>query len=105
MSDEEFMTKYAQHKAKFIVFNKPKLYIEASVKINAKEFERKFYMMMYEDMVKLRAIWVACSKPNPEVRMLWYSEADQKKWRTYAKKRELDPNTDVCVEQKTMERL
>jgi hypothetical protein len=23
---------------------------------------------MYEDMVKLRAIWVACGKPNPEVR-------------------------------------
>ena len=24
-------------------------------------------MTMYEDMVKLRAIWVACGKPNPEV--------------------------------------
>jgi hypothetical protein len=42
MSDEEFMTKNAQRKAKFIVFNKPKLYIEASVMINAKELETKF---------------------------------------------------------------
>ena len=56
MSDEEFMTKYAQRKAKFIVFNKPKLYIEASIMINAKEFERKFYTTMYEDMMKLHAI-------------------------------------------------
>ena len=49
------------------MFNNPKLYIEASVRTNTKEFERKFYMMMYEDMMKLRAIWVACNKPNPEV--------------------------------------
>jgi hypothetical protein len=62
LSNEEFMTKFAQRKAKFIVFNNPKLYIEASVMINAKEFEREFYSMMYEDMVKLRAIWVACGK-------------------------------------------
>jgi hypothetical protein len=27
--------------------------------------------------------------------MLWYSEADQKRWRAYAKKHDLDPNTDV----------
>jgi hypothetical protein len=77
MSDEEFMTKYTQHKAKFIVFNKPKLYIEASVRINAKEFERKFYTMMYEDMVKLCAIWVACGKPNPEVRVDDTRRADE----------------------------
>jgi hypothetical protein len=67
MSDEELRTKFARRKAKFIVFNNPKLYIEASVKINAKEFEREFYTTMYEDMVKLCAIWVACNKPNPEV--------------------------------------
>jgi hypothetical protein len=67
MSDEEFRTKFTQHKAKFIVFNNLKLYIEASVMINAKEFEREFYTTMYEDMVKLRTIWIACSKPNPKV--------------------------------------
>lgn len=49
------------------MFNKPKLYIEASAKINAKESERKFYTTIYEDMVKLRAIWIACCKPNPKV--------------------------------------
>jgi hypothetical protein len=48
--------------------NNPKLYIEASVRINAKEFEKEFYTTMYEDLVKLRAIRVACGKPNPEVR-------------------------------------
>jgi hypothetical protein len=36
--------------------------------INAKEFEREFYSPMYEDMVKLREIWVACGKPDPDVR-------------------------------------
>ena len=65
--DKELRTKFALRKAKVIVFNNPKLYIEASIKINAKEFEREFYTTMYEDMVKLRAIWVACSKPNSEV--------------------------------------
>jgi hypothetical protein len=37
--------------------------------------------------------------------MLWYSEADQKKWRAYAKKRELDPNTDVHAKRRRMEQL
>jgi hypothetical protein len=33
--DEDFLARYAQRKAKFIVFDNPKLYIEASVRINA----------------------------------------------------------------------
>jgi hypothetical protein len=45
------------------------VYIEASVRINAKEFERDFYTTLYEDMVSLRAIWVSCGKPSPENRM------------------------------------
>jgi len=68
MSTEAFNKTYAQWKAQFIVFNNPQLYIEASVRINAKEFERRFYTTLYEDMVKLRAIWDACGRPNPEVR-------------------------------------
>jgi hypothetical protein len=44
------------------------VYIEASVRINAKEFERSFYTTLYEDMISLRAIWVSCGKPNPEIR-------------------------------------
>jgi hypothetical protein len=32
------------------------VYIEASVRINAKEFERDFYTTLYEDMVSLCAI-------------------------------------------------
>jgi hypothetical protein len=57
LSDENFLTRYAWRKAKFIVFNNPKLYIEASVTINAKEFERIFYTTMYEDMITLQTIW------------------------------------------------
>jgi hypothetical protein len=56
MPEEEFKSRFVRHRAKFIVFNNPKLYIEASVRINAKEFEREFYSTMYEDMVKLREI-------------------------------------------------
>jgi hypothetical protein len=44
------------------------VYIEASVKINATEFERDFYTTLYEDMVSLRAIWVIWGKTNPEIR-------------------------------------
>jgi hypothetical protein len=44
------------------------VYIEASVRINAKEFERDFYTTLYEDMVSLRIIWVSYEKPNPEIR-------------------------------------
>jgi hypothetical protein len=69
ISEEEFRTYFAKRRTKFIVFNNPNLYIEASVRINAKEFEREFYSTMYEDMVKLCEIWVACGKPNPDVRV------------------------------------
>ena len=48
------------------------MYIEASVKINTKEFKKTFYMTMYENMVMLRAIWVACGKTNLEV---WVDDA------------------------------
>ena len=61
------MTRFARRKATLIVFNNPNLYIEASMRINAKEFEREFYLTMYEDMVKLREIWVACGKPDAVV--------------------------------------
>jgi hypothetical protein len=67
ISEEEFRTRFTKHRAKFIVFKNPNLYIEASVMINAKEFEREFYSTMYEDMVKLHEIWVACGKPDPDV--------------------------------------
>jgi hypothetical protein len=68
ISEEEFRTHFAKRRAKFIMFNNPNLYIEASVRINAKEFEREFYSAMYEDMVKLREIWIVCGKPDPDVR-------------------------------------
>ena len=67
ISEEEFRTRFARHKATLIMFNNPNLYIEASVTINAKEFEREFYSTMYEDMVKLHEIWVACGKPDVDV--------------------------------------
>ena len=37
--------------------------------------------------------------------MLWYNEVDQKRWRAYAKKHDLDPNTNVHTKKKKMERL
>jgi hypothetical protein len=68
MSMEVYNMSYAKHKARVIMFNQPQVYIEASVRINAKEFERDFYTTLYEDMVSLRAIWISCRKPNPEIR-------------------------------------
>jgi hypothetical protein len=68
MTTEVYNRSYAKHKARVIMFNQPQVYIEASVRINAKEFERDFYTTLYEDMVSLRAIWVSCGKPNPEIR-------------------------------------
>jgi hypothetical protein len=68
MTTEVYNRSYAKHKARVIMFNQPQVYIEASVRINAKEFERDFYTTLYEDMVSLRAIWVSCRKLNPEIR-------------------------------------
>jgi hypothetical protein len=65
---EVYNRSYAKHKARVIMFNQSQVYIEASVRINAKEFERGFYTTLYEDMVSLRGIWVSCGKPNPEIR-------------------------------------
>jgi hypothetical protein len=68
MTTEIYNRNYAKHKVRVIMFNQPQVYIEASVRINAKEFERDFYTTLYENMVSLRAIWVSCGKPNPEIR-------------------------------------
>jgi hypothetical protein len=56
MTTEVYNRSYAKHKARVIMFKQPQVYIEASVRINAKEFERDFYTTLYEDMVSLRAI-------------------------------------------------
>jgi hypothetical protein len=68
MTTEVYNRSYAKHKARVIMFNQPQVYIEASVRINAKEFERDFYTTLYEDMVSLCAIWVSCGKPNLDIR-------------------------------------
>jgi hypothetical protein len=67
MTMEVYNKSYAKHKARVIMFNQPQMYIEASVRINAKEFEREFYTTLYEDMVSLRTIWVSCGKPSLEI--------------------------------------
>ena len=64
MLDVEFNGRFAKRRAKFVVYNNPLFYIEASVKINVGEFERKFFTTYYEDMVKLRDIWKACGCPS-----------------------------------------
>ena len=67
MTVEVYNMSYAKHKARIIMFNQPQVYIEASVRINAKEFKKDFYTTLYEDMVSLYAIWVSCGKPNPKI--------------------------------------
>ncbi len=47
-----------------MVYNDPHLYIDVSLRINAKEFERQFYTTMVEDLQELRAIWIACGRPD-----------------------------------------
>jgi hypothetical protein len=69
MTTDVYNRSYAKHKARVIMFNQSQVYIEASVRINAKEFKRDFYTTLYEDMVLLRAIWVSYGKPNPEIRV------------------------------------
>jgi hypothetical protein len=49
MSTEVYNRSYAKHKARVIIFNQLQVYIEASMRINAKEFERDFYTTLYED--------------------------------------------------------
>ena len=67
MTIEVYNRSYAKHKARAIMFNQPQVYIEASVRINTKEFERGFYSTLYEDMVSLCAIWISFGKPNPKI--------------------------------------
>ena len=67
MTTEVYNRSYTKHKARVIMFNQPQVYIDASMRINVKEFERKFYTTLYEDMVSLRTIWVFCGKLNPKI--------------------------------------
>ena len=76
MTTEIYNKNYAKHKARVIMFNQPQVCIEAFVRINMKEFERDFYITLYEDMVLLHAIWVLCGKPNPEIRAYDASRKD-----------------------------
>ena len=69
MSDEEYRERFAERKAKFVVYNNPQFYIEASVKINAREFDLTFFTTYYENLIKLRDIWKACGNPSAATRV------------------------------------
>jgi hypothetical protein len=45
MTTEVYNRSYAKHKARVVMFKQPQVYIEASVRINAKEFERDFFLL------------------------------------------------------------
>ena len=68
LTNEEYPNVFSVRRAKFLVYNDSRLYIDASVRINAKEFERQFYTTMVEDLMKLRAIWIACGRPDHSLR-------------------------------------
>ena len=67
ITTEVYNRSYTKYKARVIMFNLLQVYIEAFVRINAKEFERDFYTTLNEDIISLRAIWISCGKPNPKI--------------------------------------
>ena len=68
MSNEEFHAHFERRKAKFVVYDNPQYYIEASVRINGREFDRTFFCTYYENLIKLRDIWKACGRPSTAAR-------------------------------------
>jgi len=56
LSSEEFIEIFFIQKARFVVYNDFRCYIEACVQINFQEFERQFYSTVEEDLMKFRDI-------------------------------------------------
>lgn len=50
MTESEYRTTFSTRKARFVVYDDPMLYIEASTRINAQQHERKFYTTVSEDL-------------------------------------------------------
>jgi len=64
MSVSEYNNQFAKRKAKFVVYDNPLFYIEALIKINAREFDRTFMTTCYENIMKVRDIWKACGSAS-----------------------------------------
>jgi hypothetical protein len=71
--EEIYKERFRTRKARFVVYNKPHLYIGASVQINELHLKRAHYTTVLEDLMKLRAIWEGYGRPSAE------SKADDKK--------------------------
>jgi hypothetical protein len=73
ITEEIYRERFRTRKARFVVYNKPHLYIGASVQINELHLKRAHYTTVLEDLMKLRAIWEGHGRPSVE------SRADDKK--------------------------
>jgi hypothetical protein len=59
ISDEIYRKRFCTKKARFVVYNKPHIYIGAFVHINELHLKRVHYTTVLEDFMKLRGIWEA----------------------------------------------
>jgi hypothetical protein len=57
ITEEIYRERFRTRKARFVVYNKPHLYIGASIQINELHLKRAHYTTMLEDLMKLHAIW------------------------------------------------
>jgi hypothetical protein len=57
ITEEICRERFRTRKARFVVYNKPHLYIGASVQINELHLKQAHYTTMLEDLMKLYAIW------------------------------------------------
>ena len=55
-------------KARFVMYNKPHLYIDTCVQINELHLKQVHYTIMLEDLMKLCGIWEAHDRPSVESR-------------------------------------
>jgi hypothetical protein len=64
ITEEIYRQRFSTRNTRFVVYNKPHLYIGASVQINELYLKRVHYTIVLEDLMKLCAIWEAHRQPS-----------------------------------------
>jgi hypothetical protein len=68
ISEEMCRERFCTRKARFVVYNKPHVYIGASIHINKLHLKKVHYTTMLEDLMKLSGIWETHGWPHTESR-------------------------------------
>jgi hypothetical protein len=63
-----YIENFCTRKARFVVYNRPHVYIGGSIHINELHLKRIYYIIVLKDLMKLCGIWKAHDRPKVDDR-------------------------------------